>query len=267
MPLHRIRLRLKKYHVDLRACWDRRYRKKYDRPLSLAQIPLSFRERNGVYAYMHHFFNHLLPEPVRTHRKYFSCENRGFGEDAFHSLWYLLFSEFKPRQVLEIGIYRGQTLSLWALLAKMIEFTVEIHGISPLSAAGDANTRYPELDYLQDIKDNFAHFGLPLPFIHQGLSTDPDMVKLIQSITWDLIYIDGSHDYETVRHDFAICSKALKTNGLIVLDDAAKFTDYIPPAYAFAGHAGPSRVAGEIDSRDFQEIIGVGHNRVFQKKG
>jgi hypothetical protein len=58
-----------------------------------------------------------------------------------------------------------------------------------------------------------------------------------------------------------------KKSGLIVLDDAALFTDYKPSFYSTAGHSGPSIVAQEIDKKIFQEILSVGHNRVFQKEG
>lgn len=42
-------------------------------------------------------------------------------------------------------------------------------------------------------------------------------------------------------------------------------TDYIPRFYTFAGHPGPSLVASEIDPKLFEEIISVGHNRVYKK--
>jgi len=36
------------------------------------------------------------------------AENRrGFGENAFHTMWYLLLEEFKPATFLEIGVFRG----------------------------------------------------------------------------------------------------------------------------------------------------------------
>ena len=249
----------------MKLYWDSRYQKKYYLPLSIEQIRFHFPDRNSVYSYMHHFFYHSLPEPLRTHRTYFKQDNRGFGEDAFHSLWFLLFKEMQPRNALEIGVYRGQTLSLWALLSNMLKLKTEIHGISPLSPAGDEVTSYPDLDYLQDITNNFSHFSLPPPHLHKGFSTDQDIVRFILSEKWDLIYIDGSHNYEIVKHDFTVSSSSLEPHGLVILDDSAKFTDFEAPLYAFAGHEGPSRVADEIDTKAFQEIIGVGHNRVFQR--
>ena len=71
-----------------------------------------------------HYFHTRLPEPLRAHRAYFETGKRGFGEPAFHVLWYLLFREFPPESFLEIGVYRGQTLSLAALLALGLLFNL-----------------------------------------------------------------------------------------------------------------------------------------------
>jgi hypothetical protein len=39
------------------------------------------------------------------------------------------------------------------------------------------------------------------------------MREVIKSIKWDLIFIDGNHDYEVVKEDFEICSKNIKKGG------------------------------------------------------
>ena len=40
---------------------------------------------------------------------------------------------------------------------------------------------------------------------------------------WDLIYIDGSHDYEIVKKDFLNSFNSLKENGIIVIDDSSLY--------------------------------------------
>src|SRR5437588_660872 len=92
----------------------------FDVELSLNAAVERFSARNTLYAYMHHYFWHRAPAFVREHRSYFKADQRGFGEDAFHSMWWLLFLQEKPARMLEIGIYRGQTVSLWALIAKVL---------------------------------------------------------------------------------------------------------------------------------------------------
>ena len=43
---------------------------------------------------------------------------------------------------------------------------------------------------------------------------------------WDLIYIDGSHDYEVVSNDFKLSYENLNDNGLIVIDDSSLNLEY-----------------------------------------
>ena len=169
---------------------------------------------------------------------------------------------------LEIGVYRGQTISLASLLARQQGVPCRVQGISPFSPAGDTVSKYlARVDYLQDTLSHFQKFSLPQPSLLKAFSTDAEAVALIRSQPWDMIYIDGNHDYEVVCQDWEVCSQSAKTGGIIVLDDSGLTTAYRPPLFATAGHPGPSRLAREIDRGAFPEILQVGHNRVFQKAG
>ena len=211
--------------------------------------------------------NPNFPEELRSHRDYFAKSRRGFGEDAFHVMWFLLFNESVLNNFLEIGVYRGQVLSLASLLQRLTRQTGDIAGISPFESIGDSVSKYRKrIDYLEDIRANFAHFGLPEPTLLKAFSTDEAALAMIASQQWDCIYIDGNHDYEIAKADWNASSANIKPGGLIVLDDAGLSTNYEPPLFATSGHPGPSRVAAEIDPAQFKEILQVGHNRVFQKK-
>jgi len=213
------------------------------------------------------YFHRQVPESIKAHRRYFQRRKRGFGEDAFHTMWLLLMREFKPENFLEIGVYRGQTLSLVALLAQQQGIACKVCGISPFSSAGDSVSRYLEgVDYYADTLQNFDSFSLPPPQLLRAYSTDPTAQALIRSRAWDIMYIDGNHDYEVASADWTICAANVRRGGLIVLDDSGLSSSYKPPIFATGGHPGPSKVAQEIRSDEFNEILQVGHNRVFQKK-
>jgi hypothetical protein len=212
------------------------------------------------------YFDRSLPPEFRAHRDYFTQNGRGFGEDAFHTQWFLLFRQFRPQNFLEIGVFRGQSLSLAALCARHFKLDCFTQGISPFSTAGDAVSRYRgNVDYQTDTLENFSHFKLPAPALLKAYSTDPAAAQLIASRAWDIIYIDGNHDYEIARADWDLCAKHIRPGGLIVLDDAGLSTKFKPPAFATGGHPGPSRLAREINRAAFTEILQIGHNRVFQK--
>jgi UDP-N-acetylglucosamine transferase subunit ALG13 len=126
--------------------------------------------------------------------------------------------------------------------------------------------RYREhVDYLADTRTNLAHFGLAEPELIRAFSTDTAARGRVARGSWDAIYIDGNHDYEVARADWDLCATHVAPGGIIVLDDSAMDTAYRAPAFATAGHPGPSQVASEINRNEFREILCVGHNRVFQR--
>lgn len=214
-----------------------------------------------------YFHGPRFPEELKQHRRYFQQDQRGFGEDAFHVMWWMLFQKIRPEQFLEIGVYRGQTISLAALLHRMLAINGLVTGISPFSPAGDSVSTYRRnLDYLQDTQLNFRAFDLPAPKLLKAYSTDRIATERIKKGEWHAIYIDGNHDYEVAREDWDLCADHLHPGGIIVLDDSALNTAYQPPIFAIAGHPGPSQVAKEVDNNQFREILRVGHNRVFQKQ-
>jgi hypothetical protein len=220
----------------------------------------------GFYFDCVQFFHSGLENRLRDHRFYFSANGRGFGEDAFHVLWWMLLQELRPKTFLEIGVYRGQVLSHVSLLNQILKTEGSVTGISPFLPAGDAVSRYrSDIDYLEDTLKNFRHFGLPQPELIKAFSTELKAINKIQSQSWDAIYIDGNHDYEVAKQDWEICAQNLNPGGIIVLDDSALNTEYRPPAFATGGHPGPSQLAQEVDSSRFNEILRVGHNRVFQR--
>jgi hypothetical protein len=209
----------------------------------------------------------FLPKILKLHRKYFSKFSRGFGEEIFHLMWLDIFWKFKPTKILEIGVYRAQTLSLFSLLAEKVSISddFEVHGLSPFDNSGDAVSNYISLDYLQDCKKNLRFFKCKNYFLHKELSTSPDAVRLIRDGNWDLVYIDGSHDYDIVTQDFANAFIGLKENGIIVLDDSSLYFEHELDSNRFWGHPGPSQVAREIAGAKMKHLSLVGHNNVFQK--
>ena len=88
---------------------------------------------------------------------------------------------------------------------------------------------------------------------------------MISNDQWDLIYIDGNHDYDQVVADYEACFSALRPGGLLVFDDAAAELDYTAPQFAFAGHPGPSRLVKERVIHEMTMLASCGHNVVFQK--
>ena len=255
-----------RFFSRMQSRWYGRVQPQFGGDGTFTAVSASFPKRNGLHAYMHHHFNNLCPAEVVYHRKYYQQVRRGFGEDAFHAMWFTLLREFRPKLCLEIGVYRGQVISLWALVAREVGFNCHIFGISPFTPAGDEVSSYMQnINYLEDTLLHHRYFGLKEPELIRALSTDPLAVQHICSRRWDLVYIDGNHDHEVALADYEVCRDNLADGGLLVMDDSSLYTDFQPPLFSFAGHPGPSRVVQELAMKELRFLGGVGHNNVFIK--
>lgn len=225
--------------------------------------------RNDCYEYFLFHFYFKCEKFIYDHRNFFKNKKRGFGEDAFHAMWRFIMLEFKPTNILEIGVYRGQVISLLELISKKFNLRNNIWGLSPLTLDSDSVSKYIELDYQNDIENNFKIFKLDKPNLFRAFSTDDNAVAFIRSKKWDLIYVDGSHDYEVVLEDVnnSICN--LSKNGILVLDDSSLYTDFdleVEGISIFRGHPGPSKILISLmDDDRIKYLFGVGHNNVFMK--
>lgn len=212
-----------------------------------------------------------LPEEIVNHRKYFASEGRGFGEDAFHAMWYYLFKNYLKKKrfisVLEIGVFRGQTLSLFSLLAKHFNIPAEVWGISPLAAVNDSVSQFPtDIDYEKDININYAFLNLGKPNLLKASSLDKFSRNFIKTKYWDVIYIDGNHDLPFVISDYMNCADQLCYDGLLVIDDSSLYTTFEREG-SFKGHVGPSQVVEHFARNEFKHLLQVGHNNVFTFEG
>lgn len=214
-----------------------------------------------------------LPERIKEHRYYFEAEGRGFGERAFHTMWYTVFEELSRRrlvqsnitQLLEIGVFRGQVISLFALLCEHFEMHHNlVYGIGPLEAVNDSVSRFPEnIDYYEDILKNFKALDISTDRLTlvKASSIAKEARTEIKSFNWDIAYIDGNHDLPFVLADY--CNVAEQVREFLVIDDSSLELEGFNVEGAFKGHVGPSMVADQLAAVDFDHWLNVGHNNVY----
>jgi len=228
---------------------------------------------------------------LAAHRRHVEQAQLGFGDPAFHALWARLLeaaaARFPEVRALEIGVFKGQVISLWSLLARERHLPVRISALSPLSGQprprqgrliewlryrldrrfrerSDNGDFYAAEDYERIVRDHFGHHGLDFREItlHRGYSTDPALLAELRDESYHLIYVDGDHTLAGARHDFQTFAPKVVPGGWLVADDAG--CD-LPGAAFWKGHAAVSQAVRDLPALGFTNVLNVGHNRVYQR--
>ena len=192
----------------------------------------------------------------------------GCGELPFYWSWYLLVNKMENNfNFLEIGVYKGRILSLIKLLSDLQNKNVNIFGITPLDDSSDKFSKYEKIDYLSEIKNSFLNFNLSLNDVKiiKGFSQNNEVIEKVKDIKFNIIYIDGCHDYSIVCQDIDNYSKLLCQGGFLIMDDASSYINN--PYGQFLGHKDVGKaIIDKLDNNlDFKHLYAVGHNRVWQK--
>lgn len=219
-----------------------------------------------------HFFIHKefqaylenMPS-LYEHRRWVEQNLFGFGERSFGYMWWLLVKEM-PREFtfMEIGVYKGQILSLIELIAVLQHKKVTRYGITPLNNARMESQG--ESDFEKDIEHIHDKFGLTKDYrLLKGYSTDPAIIAEAQSIKVDLLYIDGEHTVDGVTSDLENYSPLVSKGGYIINDDAC--CDMNMPEGMFKGinECTEATLKFFTDNPAFKFVGNVVHNRIYQK--
>lgn len=208
-------------------------------------------------------------EQLLEHREYIEKRAYGMGERCFHWLWNLLVDEMPDEfRFLEIGVYKGQVLSLIRLLADRTMREAEIVGVTPLSKFAGVTGKfpdYPDEDYMGYITALHEEFGLQQPCLVIGDSTDPANVEAAKAMgPYDMVYIDGCHEYDYVVKDLMNYGLMVKQGGYLIMDDASN--NMKQPWGFFQGIEDVSRAARSVIEVDphWEHLLALVHNRVWR---
>jgi predicted O-methyltransferase YrrM len=230
-------------------------------------------------------------DPLLTaHRRHIETHQLGFGDPAFHTLWAALLpaaaQRFGPFRALEIGVFKGQVISLWSLLAREKNLPLSIEAITPLVGEKppkpglltkvrfrldrafrervQVGNFYPEHDYAGIIARLFRHFDLDPAVVtfHRGYSTDAALLRRLEQASYQIVYVDGDHSYAGALHDFTTFGPKVPKGGWLIADDAG----FDLPGTAFwKGYEPVTRACAVLPSLGFRNVLNVGHNRIFEK--
>lgn len=122
----------------------------------------------------------------------------------------------KPSSIVELGVFRGDSLSTFAQASRELGISPAIMGVD--TWAGDETTgKYTEEVYA-DLKDYFDA-NHPAVRLFRGFFDDALLTVPMGSV--DVLHIDGSHIYEDVKHDYETWLPKMSERGVILFHDIA----------------------------------------------
>lgn len=238
---------------------------------SLKDVPADDTQANHTDIFREFTQNVNSTPYLKTHRDVVERFGYGYGERAFHWAWDLLVREGPEHlKFLEIGVFQGQTLSLVKHIARNVGKTASVYGVTPLNTTGDKYAQHPELDYLERIKGIHNEFSLSSPTLLRGYSFDPRIQKLAREEgPYDILYVDGCHDYEVVLDDLETYTQMLRDDGILVVDDAGNYLD-LPPGLLPHNFMGLEDVSLALSvwrrttNLEVTPLFSVGHMQIFR---
>jgi hypothetical protein len=129
---------------------------------------------------------------------------------------------------------------------------------------------YDTVDYVLIIESLFKKFNLEFNLntnIINGSSVEEGIKNKVKQLgIFDVVYIDGCHDYDCVVSDILLMKEITKNGSYIIMDDASCYK----PINRIGAHLGHHDVCNAVrdhieNDNCFEEVICVGHNRVFKK--
>jgi len=237
---------------------------------TLAEAQQVWKDTPDAHKEMHEGFVervNAVPQ-LNDHRTFVENHIFGFGERSFPWLWHLVVKEMPAKfMFMEIGVFKGQTLSLVQLLANMQDKKVKRYGVTPLSTEGGVW----ESDYKRDIEFIHDKFSLPKDYtILEGLSEDPAIIQQAGKLKLDILYIDGGHEEKHITNDIDNYSHLVKPGGFMVIDDCCN--SFAQPFGYFQGIESVTKVVDaklppRTQNPEWEFIFSVVHNRVYRRNG
>lgn len=227
---------------------------------------------------------------LADHRRHIEENKLGYGDAAFHAMWLRLLdcarTRFGPIRLLEIGVFKGQVISLWALIARHWFIDAGITAVSPFEGREMPRSRlitwlrsrfdhkfkenlrngnfYENCDYDRAVASLFDRFELDFGSVKlcRGYSTDSRILSELSDATFHVVYVDGDHSFEGALHDFTVYGPKVAKGGWLVADDAGFFNS---GNTFWKGHEAVSRAANVLPEIGFRNVMNVGHIRIFER--
>lgn len=158
-----------------------------------------------------------------------------------------LVEYFAPQTIVELGVFRGDSLSTFAQSNQELHRNAKIFGIDKW--LGDSTTGIYGEEVYADVKD---YFTLNYPDVRLIREFFDDAIGYFVDGSIDLLHIDGCHEYDAVKHDYELWKPKMSEKGVILFHDV---TAYEPQ---FGVHQFWGEIQEQFPSFAFEHSNGLG---------
>lgn len=150
---------------------------------------------------------------VRLRRRLATVHDTDFSDDyttSHEPVWKSHLAEFFDRpniHLLEVGVFQGRS-TLWFLQNVATHATSRITCVDSFSRSG-GETRFDHNMKVSGVADRVVKI--------RGLSAD--VLPELTGQSFEVIYVDGSHQAADVLMDAVLCWALLKPRGVMIFDD------------------------------------------------
>jgi len=137
---------------------------------------------------------------------------------------FMLIEAMNPQNIVELGVYYGDSFCAFCQALKQNSFNAKVHGIDTWK--GDIHIGEYGPEVLEDLKKYLDSEYQGMYELHQ-MRFDDALEKFPQK-SIDLLHIDGEHTYKAVKNDFESWFGKVADGGVILLHDTNVFdkSDY-----------------------------------------
>lgn len=228
--------------------------------MTLHDLKSEWQDNEAFHKTVHEYFvDQVNATPaLDTHRTYVETRIFGMGERSFWWLWKLILEELPEQpKLLEIGVFKSATLSLWKLLRE----DAQVFGVTPLDGRG---TGWTEDDYWAHIQKIHTDFDLEFPTLFIGGSEEKEMVNAAYDESpYDVVYVDGDHSESGALLDLQNYAPMVKLGGWLVIDDCC--CDMNMEFGYFQGIQSVQDAFDKWDKTGFEFVCNVVHLRVMRR--
>lgn len=125
-----------------------------------------------------------------------------------------LMEIIKPALLVELGVFRGDSLATFAQAAKELALDTKIVGVDTWE--GDSTTGKYDDGVFAEVKDYFG-FNHPSVVLSRQRFEQARGEFLHSSV--DILHIDGCHEYYAVKDDFELWNMTLSKRGVVLFHD------------------------------------------------